>query len=223
MNGLLILPSPFLGPVAYAGLAESLHRLGVRARVASHDGPVHAGTLVERWAEQATGDEDLVLVAHSNAGYLAPLVGRAAGAGGVVFVDAALPPQRGPSNLAPPAFRRHLRELADDAGLLPPWTRWWSREDLAEVLPDPWWEWLDPQLPRVPLGYVETEVEVPAGWEQTRCAYLALGPTAYGAELARARAAGWPVRVVPGAQHLHPLVHPEETARAVLELADLLG
>lgn len=26
--------------------------------------------------------------------------------------------------------------MADDDGLLPPWTRWWPEEDLAVVLPD---------------------------------------------------------------------------------------
>ncbi len=56
----------------------------------------------------------------------------------------------------------------------------------------------------------------PAGWERLPAAYLGFGE-AYAAEQARARAAGWPVSVLPG-RHLHPLVQPAEVADAITGL-----
>lgn len=135
-DGALLLPSPLLPGHVMDDLAVSLGRAGLPATVAAPDLAPGEGPpdLVDRWARQVrTGT---VVVAHSNAGYLAPHVRRAAGTGGpVVFVDAALPPPSGHHRLAPPALRSWLGELAEDEGLLPPWTRWWPREDLEQALP----------------------------------------------------------------------------------------
>lgn len=70
----LVLPSPLLPALAYVELADALTRAGWSARVAAADlgEGEGAGDLVERWAGEV-GLSD-VLVAHSNAGYLAPLV-----------------------------------------------------------------------------------------------------------------------------------------------------
>lgn len=158
---------------------------------------------------------DLV-VAHSNAGLVAPA---ASGGAPVVFVDAALPAPAGPGAMAPEPLMARLVALADERGLLPPWTQWWDESDVAPLFPDEATRRrVEGGQPRLPLRYFSSEVEAPTGWEGGPHAYLAFGGT-YAVELARARRLGWPTRVLDGARHLHHLHDPGRVARAVLALA----
>jgi len=217
---LLVLPSPFLGTAPYEPVAAALSSRGYAASVAPSPAAPVAADLVASWGALAAGLGDVVLVPHSNAGYLAPAVSVTVGAP-VVFVDAALPTGPGSTRLAPQAFRSHLATLAGPDGRLPRWTRWWPREDVAAVLPGEWFDRVDAGLPELPLVYVDDEVTVPTGWEAGRCAYLAFGST-YADELDLAVRHGWPHRQLDGAGHLHLLVEPEETAAEVEGLVDLL-
>ncbi len=212
----LLLPSPLLPGAAYDDLVAALARGGVQTSLASAELRPGAGApdLIERWAAHA--GSDLLLVAHSNAGYLAPAV-RGGGRQPIVFLDAALPPASGRTRLAPAPFRRHLDSLADDAGNLPPWTRWWPRADLAAVIPDARFTEIDATAPHLPLSYFDDQVTVPPGWSDGPNAYLALGDT-YAEELAVARARRWPHARLDGG-HLHFLHEPDAVAGALLDLA----
>lgn len=221
----LLLPSPLLPVSAYAGLASALERAGTEVDIAPVDGGpgLDPHALVREWAGLV--EPGTTLLAHSNAGYLAPATWAAAGsvgrdAGGVVFMDAALPPESGPAPLAPARFREHLAGLADDDGLLPPWTRWWPREAVTQVIPADRFPEIDRECPRLPLSYFDTEMTPPSGWTAWPQAYLAFGST-YADELTAARSRGWPHRTMPGG-HLHFLVDPDEVARAVLGLRERL-
>ncbi len=159
---------------------------------------------------------DLVLT-HSNGGRYPAL---AAPGVPVVHVDAALPPESGdPSPMAPGAMLDRLAEMADDAGLLPPWSQWWPEEDLAAVLPDPGARRaLREREHRVPLAYFRSQLGAPTGWTAGPQAYLAFGDT-YAHELGLAHRRGWPTERLEGAGHLHHLVEPSVVADAVLGLA----
>ena len=218
---LLVLPSPFLGPAPYERLVAALSRQGYAASVAPSPDPAVAAVLLADWSRLAGGLDDVVLVPHSNAGYLAPAVAAAAGDAAVVFVDAALPTAEGSTRLAPPAFRDELARLAGPDGRLSRWTRWWPRADVAGTLPDPWFDRVDAVVPEVPLAYLDAEVPVPTGWASGRRGYLAFGST-YADELAVAVRHGWPHRRLDAAGHLHLLVEPDETAAAVTALVEAL-
>lgn len=214
----VILPSPLLPPVAYGALENALGDLGVDARLASADlrGGFSAGVLVERWARMC--EPDSVLVAHSNAGYLAPAVRQIRGGGSpIVFMDAALPPPAGEYRPAPARFLERLAGLADERGILPPWTRWWTRDDLAAVVPEEHFDAIDVACPQLPIAYFEQTLTAPAAWIPDGGAYLAFGET-YAAERQFAEQQGWPVLTLDAA-HLHHLVAPDEVARAILSLA----
>jgi len=159
-------------------------------------------------------------VAHSNAGLLAPLV-RARTDQPVVFMDAALLPDRGDCTLAPPALHEVLSGLADEQGNLPPWTRWWAPDALAEVIPASLHDPIERSCPRLPLSYLDQVVHAPDGWVDAPNAYLGFATT-YAEEQARARGHGWPTHTVEGG-HLHFLHEPETVARAVLDLAGSIG
>lgn len=222
MTRWLVLPSPFLGAQAYRPFVDELRSLGHEASVAPYDEPPVAAALVEAWAAEAAARSDVVLVPHSNAGFLAPAVSDAVGGLPVVFVDAALPGGAGTTRLAPTAFRDHLATLAAPDGRLPRWTRWWPRDDLAITLPNAWFDRLDASVPEVPLSYVDGEVPVPDGWAAGRCGYLAFGST-YDEEWVGAERHGWPRRRLDGAGHLHLILEPAETAAAVVDLASRIS
>lgn len=218
---LLLLPSPFLGVGAYDPLVGALRRRGAEVVVADATDPVSGPALVGRWGALAADLAPRALLAHSNAGYLAPVV-RASSHPllPLVLVDAALPPTQGPARLAPAAFRDHLAGLAGPDGLLPPWTRWWPEEDLEAVVPPSLAAELDAACPRVPLSYVDSEVTAPAGWTEAATAYLAYGDT-YADEVGTARAHGWRLGRLDGG-HLHHLWEPDAVAAAVEALLSAL-
>jgi len=219
VESLVVLPSPLVGPGAYAVLAEAFRDAGVTAEVADVPSGVTSGGEVLRAfrtvVAQARPD---VVLAHSNAGLVAPAV---ADGIPVVFVDAALPAPEGESPMAPPAMLTHLEALAGDDGLLPPWTAWWDEADVAPLFPDARSRAaVEAGEPRLPLGYFRTTVTAPHGWDRARCAYLAFGTT-YAVELARARRLRWPTGEVDDARHLHFLHDPAGVATLVLDLAHL--
>jgi len=218
----LLLPSPLLPDSVHDGLRDALDHRGLGASVAPAglDAGQGALDLVRRWARLV--GPGTVLVAHSNAGYLAPLVRAAGGATApVVFMDAALPPAAGSCALAPAPFRAWLGELADAEGQLPPWTRWWPRSDLDEVLPADLFAAVDAQCPRLSLDYVDTVVTVPPGWVERPNAYIAFGDT-YADERAVAVRHDWPVADLAGS-HLAFVTEPAVVATAIASLVERLG
>ncbi len=225
MTRVLLLPSPLLPRLSAVPFLDAL---GARLRAAERvDGSVGVAAFPRPAADaQAVLDTfgmvvamerpDLVLT-HSNGGRYGAL---AAPGIPVVHIDAALPPASGEAvPMAPPAMLEHLSVMADDDGLLPPWSRWWPEEDFAEVLPDPAaLANLREDERRMPLSYFRSRLGAPASWADQPQAYLAFGET-YVEETAFARAHGWPTTVLDGALHLHHMVDPDAVAAAVLDLA----
>ena len=133
-----------------------------------------------------------------------------------VYVDAALAPQAGRAGLAPATFLAQLRRLADEHGILPPWTQWWG--DVADLFPDAATrQAVEREQPRLPLSYFTSRIPGPAGWSARGAAYLAFGDT-YAEERDRANRRGWPTRTLAGG-HLHALHEPAEVGTAILDLS----
>ncbi len=82
-------------------------------------------------------DDELVLLAHSNAGaYVPAITSRHSSIVGAVFVDALPPPRRDHVAIAPPTFLDFLRLKVDAAGLLPVWADWWQETEVAASFPN---------------------------------------------------------------------------------------
>jgi hypothetical protein len=112
-----------------------------------------------------------------------------------------------------------LEGMADDDGLLPPWTDWWPPEEVDRLFPDPGTKHrIAGEVQRVPLDYFRRSVPAPAKWTQLPCAYVSFGAT-YAAEAQHADELGWPTRLLDGL-HLHSVVAPDDVARTV---AGLIG
>ena len=217
VTGYVLLPSPLVGAATWQSVAEVLRRGGASVAVASTDGCTTPEQVQAAYVAAVPAAEPrAVLVPHSNAGYLAPGVAGAVGAAGVVYVDAALPPTTGPATLAPPAFLDFLAGLADEDGMLPPWTQWWG--DADALFPDQATRAaVEAGQPILPLAYFRAVVSAPPGWTMQPSGYLAFGDT-YAEELHRATALGWPTRLLEGG-HLHLLRDPVQVAAAITELS----
>jgi pimeloyl-ACP methyl ester carboxylesterase len=188
----VLVHSPLTGPVAWGSLPTVLRERGravVVVDVADDDAPPYASRFVARAAlqlrEQA-GDAPAVLVGHSGAGYLLPLLGAARRAArvpvrGYVFLDAGLPPSRPASRLdlmraESPEHADELVALLDAGGRYPDW----PDADLRRLARPRGRDFFDEQLPVAP------------DWPDAPCGYLRLSPSYDGpARVARLR--GWPV------------------------------
>ena len=224
MTRVLLLPSPLLPRLSAVPFLDALaarlwdaKRRDVAVDVAAFPATATDAVAVlgafRRWVELEP--PDLVLT-HSNGGRYAAL---AAPGIPVVHVDAALPPEHGDATMAPEGLLDHLARMADDDGLLPPWTRWWPEEDVAAVLPDAEvLAGIRAEEQRMPLSYFRSRLGAPEGWVDRPQAYLAFGDT-YAEETSFALEHGWPTTVLDGALHLHHLVEPDAVAAAVLDLA----
>lgn len=224
---LVLVHSPLTGPEAWGHLPEVLRSRGhevVVVAVHDDDQPPYASRFVARAALQlrtSAGSRPTVLVGHSGAGYLLPLLGAArraarAPVAGYVFLDAGLPPSR-PASRAD-QLRREGMDDADEfvAGLAAGGTfPTWTGDDLRELVPD---DGLRAALvgslrPRG-LDFFAEALPVAPDWPDAPCGLLRLSP-AYDTSARQARQRGWPVLDGPDDRpggHFAALVDPDSVA-----------
>lgn len=217
----VLISSPFLGPAAWAGVEEELREsFGLPATTvalpdSSASDPV---AILAALRERLPRRDDLLLVAHSNAGLYVPSLSSETPGCGAVFVDAILPPSRGTVPVAPQGLRDLLSERTDPSGMLPPWSEWWPAEVAAELFPDEETKRkVEAEQHRLPLSYLDARVDLPYGWDRIPAAYLAFGD-AYAEELEDALSRGWPTSTMDG-NHLHLLREPAAVAAEIMRLA----
>jgi hypothetical protein len=130
---LLLVPSPFLGPVTWMPVARLLRAAGHEVAESAPgplDAPPFRPVFVEAAVRAAASGVD-ALVGYSGSGPLLPeIAARLGGARAAVFVDAALPHLP-----VPPARMEALRALAVD-GWLPPWHEWFPPSAVRDLVPD---------------------------------------------------------------------------------------
>lgn len=223
MTTLALLASPLLGPSVWAAVGSVLTDDGWTVAIPpAFDRIRSPADVLAHWECALPQDGDYVLVPHSNAGLYVPALGERRNVLCTVFADAALPPPSGSTPMAPPALYRMLTELADADGVLPRWTEWWEKADLAGLFPDTATQaTVTAEQVRLPLSYFTERMPVAAGWAKRPNAYLAFGET-YRKERCAAAKDGWPVRTLPGG-HLLALKEPARVASVIEELLGLLG
>ena len=213
MTRLVLVHSPFVGPVAWQATAAVLPD-AVVADYGGVRGPDWYGRVGRAVAEQA-GAAPWTAVLHSGAGGFAPALAAASASLAVfIFIDAVLP-QPGQSILetAPAEFAARLRQVTTD-GRLAPWIQWFDEDPTLRMIPD------DEaraafvaDLPRTPFAFLEAVAPDDQAWEALPAAYIQLSRT-YEAAGDRAAARGWTVR----RERLHHLAMASDPAR----IAELL-
>ncbi len=166
----------------------------------------------------SVGQRRTVLVGHSGAGPLLAAAGDACGGvDGYVFVDAGLPtPGQSWFETVPAELAEQVHGIARD-GWLPPWSEWWSPDEMAELLPDAQVrEHFATGCPPLPVAMFEEALPPSPGWASRPGAYLRLSDV-YEESAGQARALGWPVIELDG-HHLSVLTEPELVMEAILDL-----
>jgi len=212
----VLVHSPLLGPRSWARVARLLPGVDVpdlRPLVAT--APPSWTALRAAATELPTG---AIIVGHSGAGALLPMIGAACDASALVFVDAGIPPPNGAFAIGT-EFRSFLDSIAI-GGVLPAWPDWWGDDALLELVPDAADRHELDDAPRLPLAFYDEPVAVPDGWGETPWGYVRLS-AAYDEDAAEARRRGWPVVRVAGT-HLDLLTGPAEVARAVKLVVSVL-
>lgn len=226
----VLLHSPLVGPATWSLVADELRRHGRDALVPRlQSDPCaalpywqqHADAVVAA-LEPVAPEALLILVGHSGAGVLLPIVRQSIRrpVAAYLFVDAGLP-EDGKSRLdrfEDALAAEQFRQAAVD-GLMPTWTA----DDLREAIPEATirQRFVEELVP-MPLAVYEEPLPLTAGWPDAPCGYLRFGDNpAYDEPAEQARQAGWPYRELE-AGHFHMLVDPAAVTAALLELVELL-
>ena len=219
MGVLVLVHSPLTGPSIWRWVADSLSARGHQVVVPAVAPPVtSAAAFADAVAAQLPGlaqeGDRPVLVGHSGAGPVLPLIGARVPAARLVFVDAHVPPDGGDAELMPAEYLEPLRALAVN-GMLPRWSEWFGPDTMRELIPDEARRAIvSAELPGLPLSYFEARVHIPAGWAGVGGGYVLLSE-AYQEAAATAAAHGWPVERRMGS-HLDLVTRPGEIASAIL-------
>ncbi len=227
----VLIHSPLVGPLTWSLVGDELRRRGVGAVVptladAEDDKPPfwrqHAAA-VARGIEAIPAGTAIVLVGHSGAGPLLPVIGQRVSCpvAAYVFVDAGIP-ANGKSRLdlmavENPALAGELRRHLTAGGRFPGW----RGEDLRAAIPEPRLrrQMIEEMHPRS-LAFFAEPIPVFAGWPDAPRGYLRLS-SAYGDPAKRARQDAWAYREIDGG-HFHMLVEPPAVADAILDLVEQL-
>jgi pimeloyl-ACP methyl ester carboxylesterase len=219
---ILLVHSPLVGPLTWSLVAQQLRAGGFDAltpTLTDSGAPPppywrqHADCV--RQALMAVPPErPLVLVGHSGAGPLLPVLAQAAGrpVSAYVFVDAGLPhPGRSQFEALPAELRLALLSGERFPN--------WSDADVRDELPD---EHLRRQMlaqvqPRS-LSYFQEVMPDSPEWPDAPSGYL-LFTSGYRPFVEYARNAGWPSRIV-AAGHFAMLVDPSAVSAALVELIE---
>ena len=228
----IFIHSPLVGPLTWIPVAEEISRAGYRALVPSLQdalavpsgfGRAFADSVASEVASSGV-EGPLHLVAHSGAGFFMPVFREALSVpiAGYIFVDARIP--KGGASLfddSPESDVEHLKAMARD-GWLPPWSEWFERDAIMEILPDrDIRERFIAELSPIPVAMFEEQSPVLDSWPDAPCGYIRLSAS-YLAETETARSMEWLVREVDSA-HLQMLVDPIAIMGLMLEVQASLG
>ncbi|MGN6515045.1 MAG: alpha/beta fold hydrolase [Rhizomicrobium sp.] len=222
---LVLLHSSLTGPATWRRLTPVLQAKGHDVvvpdyRFALTQAPPHYDRIAREIARQANAPS--ILIVHSGAGVLAPMLAGVMALRGAVFVDALLPhPGKSWFDTTPHSLAARLRSTARD-GRLPPWDRWWPEAVLEAMLPDAAMRCdFIAELPSLPLAYCEERAPDISLPEKFPCAYLQLS-SGYDREVHEAENHGWPTRRLP-LHHLAMLTHPDNVADGLCGLAQAIA
>jgi hypothetical protein len=223
----VLIHSPLAGPATWGPVAKELTRRDVTAVTPTLSHRALPGRAywqqhvsdVKRSLDVIPMGLPVILVAHSGAGVLLPVIREEIKhrVSGYIFVDALLP-EDGKSRLDLFESEQAAAEFRQNAvdGKITPWTD----EDLKSVIPDPTLRGrvLD-ELKPIPLAIYEEKIQASAAWPDAPCGYIRFGQNqSYEKAASQAVGKGWPYEQMNG-EHFHMLVDPKKITDILLRMA----
>jgi hypothetical protein len=192
--------------------------------LAHHPSPPSWSAWTARLLEHVTRGPEPIVVGHSSATALVADLATRLPARAIIMVDGDVPPSRGAAFPVRPALHDFIKGLAEADGMLPIWPRWFTRDmrrmslvgldvlarDAAAFAR------FESGLPRMHISWFDEAVEL-ADWEYIPAGFIQTSAI-YDHATVEAQRRGWPVVNLQGT-HLHPTLHPAETANAILAMS----
>lgn len=222
----VLLHSPLVGPFSWALVADALRERGHPAVVPSvrsleQTGPPYWERHVEAITQSVDAEQpsEVILVGHSGAGRLLPVLGErlAMRVAAYVFVDSDIPTKtESRLDAMPDEIAQQFRDAAEN-GLLPPWPEEVFKHEIRD---DDVRRRLVAELSPLPLAVYEEPIPLPPTWPDAACAYIRLSDK-YPAAETHAESEGWPIHRFDG-DHFFILVEPNSVAAALIQIASEL-
>ncbi len=209
--------SPLVGPTTTRALADALADRGWTTSAPDLRGSLSSPqTFAAAAAASQAGRDVDVVIGHSGAGAVLPVIAHEVNAAVTVFVDAVVPDAATIVRTSV-GLLALIDQLPAVDGLLPPWHEWWPPEIFARLVPD---ERLRAAVaaenPMLSRAFYDEPITLPELWWRRPAGFLQLSP-AYEEERSRAEQWGWPTGRLEG-RHLALLTRPGDVADAVMLL-----
>ncbi|MBL8080864.1 MAG: hypothetical protein JNM55_23025 [Anaerolineales bacterium] len=222
----VLIHSPLVGPQTWQLIHDEMEMRGIESVV-----PVlsdRADSTFPYWQQHAESlvksldgipqDQSLVLVAHSGAGPLLPVIRQsmAHSVAAYVFVDAGIP-RNGASRIdlmrmEDPEWAEQFHQTLLRGERFPNW----NDDDLREVIPnDAVRRKMIAEIKPRALGFFTEHLPVCADWPDAPCAYIKFSAS-YDWDFQQAKQAGWAVHEM-DAGHFHMLVDPPAVTDVILK------
>ena len=185
----ILVAGPLVRASSWEPAAECLRAAGCHVQVpdvlAHHPSPPSWSVWTARLLEHMTRGHEQIVVGHSSATALVADLATRLPARAIIMVDGDVPPSRGAAFPVRPALHDFIKGLAEADGMLPIWSRWFTRDirrmslvgldvlarDAAAFAR------FESGLPRMHIGWFDEAIEladwdhIPAGFIQTSAIY----------------------------------------------------
>src|SRR2546429_1924245 len=182
-SDIILVTGPLVGASSWAPTADRLRAAGARVHVPDVLARLGSAPSWSAWtshlADLASVDEESILVGHSSASTLVADLATKIPVRGLIIVDGDIPPACGSAPPVRATFRDFIAGLADEDGLLPPWSQWWLKDRRRAQLVGIDTLALDPQsfesfekdLPRMRLSWFDDVIDL-ATWDHVPAGYI---------------------------------------------------
>jgi Alpha/beta hydrolase family len=223
-----LVAGPMVRASSWEPTAKSLRAAGCHVQVpdvlAYHHSPPSWSAWTSQLLEHMTSCHETIVVGHSSASALVADLATKLPIRGIIIVDGDVPPSQGAAFPVRPALLDFIKDLVEPDGMLPIWSRWFARDmrrmslvGLDILARDPVaFVQFESGLPRMHIGWFDDAIEL-ANWDHIPAGFIQTSAI-YDHAAAEAQRRRWPVANLQGT-HLHPTLHPAETASAILSMS----
>ena len=226
----VLVPGPMVRASSLEPTARHLRELGYRTQLpdilAYHQAPPTWNEWTSHLLALIDASTETVLVGHSSASMLVADLAAKLPCQCLIMIDGDVPPSKGMVAPIRPALHDLIRSLARPDGSLPIWSQWQGDERRAALVgldilrrdPAALTEF-ESGLPNFSVEWFDDVIEL-ANWDHVPVGFIQTSAI-HDHSAAEARRRNWPVARLHGT-HLHPTLHPAETADAIIAMSDQL-